>query len=176
MTTSNTFRTALFGAALALASSLSLAAPTITGTLAGLPGAAVTATISDDVIDYEAAELQFTFDPAALTFLGVEMPAPGSAASFGGLISLATGIGAQTGLAELFSLLFSINAGAAPGVTNILVESTVPAGEPGFYTPDAFSIAITINAVPTDGRLPVAPTLWLVLAAVPLLAAARRRR
>ena len=164
------------------------------GDLSGFAGEGVSMTIHEPTLNgFNGGLLYFSFDSNVLSFVGLDRdcntwPTPDNCSQFD-LIDDSAGIATYslltpttpvdiTGGADLFTLLFTIDAAAAPGntVVNFLnfytfAELQDPALA-GTYDRQTLTGTITVlagHAVPTPG------TVGLALTALGLLAVCRRR-
>jgi len=184
----------LAGAQLASAGVIVQSDYSVGGDLSGFAGEGVSMTIHEPTLaGFNGGLLYFSFDSNVLNFAGVDRdcnaaPAPDNC-SLGDLIDDVGGIARYsllvttnpldfTGAADIFTLLFTIQAAAAPGntVVNFLnVYTDAELLEPvnaGIYDRQSLTGTITVlagHAVPTPG------TAGLALTALGLMAVSRRR-
>lgn len=177
------------------ASVIGSGAYSVGGDLSGFASDGVSMTIHEsDLTGFNGALLRFSFDSTVLSFDGVDrdcntLPTAPDNCSLPDPVNDLNGIATYsllvttspsdiTGAADLFTLLFTINAGAAPGDTVVEfinfyspTELQDPANA-GTYDRQALTGTITVlagHAVPTPG------TAGLALTALGLLAVCRRR-
>lgn len=165
------------------------------GDLSGFAGEGVSMTIHEsDLTGFNGALLRFSFDSTVLSFGGVDrdcstLPTAPDNCSLPDFESDSNGIATYSllvttsppdinGAADLFTLLFTIDAAAAPGNTvvsfsNFYTDAALQDPDyAGTYDRQSLTGTITVlagNAVPTPG------TAGLALTALGLLAVCRRR-
>lgn len=173
----------LAAGALALAMPLAQAAPMSGGTVSGLPGDFVSPSVVDSsLIDFEGADFTITFDPAVLTLVDVTpggfftvsslilgLPAPGGGGLETVAASFAISNGPFSGISiTMFSALFQIVAGAAPGFTTVHFETL----DATLYDLD---VDVQVQVLAANG-VPEAGMGWLMAAAGGALLLSQRRR
>jgi hypothetical protein len=169
-------RGAVLGLAL-LAAGAAQATLTIGGSLSGLRGSTVAGSVIEtSLVNFQAADLELSYDPLVLHFLSLDFPADplGSPFAFEGTpglvtLSLATGGQPLNGSdVLLFTLNFSIDPLAPLGQTIAHITST------DLTLFDRPPISMTFSVTNPSTGLPVAGSLELALTALALLPLARR--
>ncbi len=154
----------------------------VTGSLAGPPGATLQPVVVDTLADFEAADLLLTYDPAVLEFLGLQALLPDTSAVAGAptgdgtrqsvQISYAIGSSPISGTdLQFLALHFALRSDAPFGPSSVLLDSLDP-------TMLDLSLRFDITVLPPPPALPTpgsASLALLALLALARVAAVRRR-
>lgn len=159
--------------AIAAAAPAAWAAPVVGGVLAGERGQGVSLVVSDDLSDFEAADIRVTFDTAVLRYtgssfahglIGVNATVPGQLT-----FSLPVGGSPLNGPTQLFTVLFDIDLAAPLGASTVAFASL----DASIYDRAPFNAQITVNDRVVGVTL--APTLALASLGLMLVPAFARR-